>query len=331
MPYEKELSTAIEAVALACRLCANVQHSLVADDTIEKADRSPVTIADYGSQAVVNLILGKVFPDDSFVCEEDSGQLRRPEARAVAARVCDHVSSILGDARESTILDAIDLGTGDCDFTQRYWALDPIDGTKGFLRGDQYAVALGLVVEGEVVLGVLGCPNLPLNVSEPCEGSGCLFVAVKGEGARVRSATAGKEREIRVDTVASPEHAVFCESVESAHTSHVRSARIAELLGVTAHPYRIDSQCKYGAVARGDASIYLRLPSKKGYIEKIWDHAAGSIIVREAGGTVTDIEGKPLDFTLGRELVGNTGIIATNGLLHDAFLSAIGKTEQSIE
>jgi 3'(2'), 5'-bisphosphate nucleotidase len=58
----------------------------------------------------------------------------------------------------------------------RYWTLDPIDGTKGFLRGDQYAIALALVEHGEVVLGVLGCPNLP----NPDGSRGAIFAAGDG-------------------------------------------------------------------------------------------------------------------------------------------------------
>ena len=85
----------------------------------------------------------------------------------------------------------------------------------------------------------------------------------------------------------------------------------------------MDSQAKYGIVSRGDASIYLRLPTKKSYRENIWDHAAGSIIVEEAGGRVTDIQGKPLDFSAGNKLNNNRGIIATNGKLHDLLLEAV--------
>ena len=80
---------------------------------------------------------------------------------------------------------------------------------------------------------------------------------------------------------------------------------------------RIDSQCKYGAVARGEASIYLRLPTSESYREKIWDHAAGWMVVNAAGGRVTDARGQNLDFSLGRTLDQNRGIIATNGHLHD--------------
>ena len=116
----------------------------------------------------------------------------------------------------------------------------------------------------------------------------------------------------------------FCESVESAHSDQDHSAKIAALLGITAEPFRIDSQCKYAAVAEGDASIYLRLPTKKDYREKIWDHAAGKLVVEEAGGRVTDAEGKALDFRHGRTLDANRGVVATSGgALHDLVIDAI--------
>jgi 3'(2'), 5'-bisphosphate nucleotidase len=65
----------------------------------------------------------------------------------------------------------------------RFWTLDPIDGTKGFLRGEQYAVCLALIENGEVQLAIQGCPNLPRNIHDPCSIRGSLFVAVKGQGA----------------------------------------------------------------------------------------------------------------------------------------------------
>ncbi len=84
----------------------------------------------------------------------------------------------------------------------------------------------------------------------------------------------------------------------------------------------MDSQVKYAAVARGDAQIYLRLPIA-GYIENIWDHAAGAIIVEQAGGRVTDMDGRTLDFSCGRKLERNRGIIATRGTDHAAVLAAL--------
>ena len=223
------------------------------------------------------------------------------------------------------VLDLIDYGTYEGGADGRHWTLDPIDGTKGFLRLDQYAVALALIEEGEVVLGVLGCPNLPLDATRPDGAMGCLFIAVRGEGAVMRPLDGGDETPIRVTDIEESCEANFCESVESAHSSQSDSARVAELLGITAPPFRIDSQCKYAAVGRGDASIYLRLPTRKDYEEKIWDHAAGAIVIREAGGRVSDVRGRDLDFSLGRTLRDNTGVIVSNGILHERVLRAVGE------
>jgi len=322
MNYENELKTAIYAVNKSCGLCANIQHALVEEDTLNKSDRSPVTIADFGSQAVVNLILGNKFPNDDYVCEEDSNQLRKDESATLRNKVHSNVTKIFPNVSEEEMLNAIDLGSCDCDFKGRYWTLDPIDGTKGFLRGDQYAIALGLVVTGNVVLGVLGCPNMFFDN----ENKGVIYYAVKNSGAYALSIKTGEKKEINVDTISSPDKAVFCESVESAHTAQGQSAEIAKLLNVSSKPHRIDSQCKYAAVAGGDASVYLRLPTREFYQEKIWDHAAGMVIVEEAGGKVTDITGKALDFSRGYQLTENSGVVATNGALHEIFIEAIERT-----
>jgi 3'(2'), 5'-bisphosphate nucleotidase len=151
-----------------------------------------------------------------------------------------------------------------------HWALDPIDGTKGFLRGGQYAVCLALIVNGEVQLGVMGCPNLPVDAKQPNGPKGSLFIAVKGEGAFQRSFTDSNETPIKFSDIKTTQEATFCESVESGHSSHSDSAKIAELLGITREPVRMDSQAKYCSISRGDGDIYLRLPVSETYVEKIW-------------------------------------------------------------
>jgi 3'(2'), 5'-bisphosphate nucleotidase len=102
---------------------------------------------------------------------------------------------------------------------------------------------------------------------------------------------------------------------------------VAKLLGVATPPFRIDSQCKYAAIARGDSSIYLRMPTRADYEEKIWDHAAGWMVVTEAGGRVSDVAGRPLDFSIGRTLRNNKGVVATNGKLHDRVVAAVGRVQ----
>jgi 3'(2'), 5'-bisphosphate nucleotidase len=69
--------------------------------------------------------------------------------------------------------------------------------------------------------------------------------------------------------------------------------------------------------------VRLISPRRPDYREKIWDQAAGSIVITEAGGRITDLDGQPLDFSQGRTLAANRGILATNGHLHDALLAGL--------
>jgi 3'(2'), 5'-bisphosphate nucleotidase len=259
------------------------------------------------------------------VGEEHSAELRVEGAEGLRAAVVRHVASVVPEAASAdAVLGWIDHGGWTPDGTRStFWTLDPIDGTKGFLRGEQYAIALALIVDGKITLGVLGCPNLSTEASGG--PGGLLMAARRGHGCRMldmdERASAG--RLVKVSPVSVVSQARFCESVESGHSDQEASARIAATLGITAEPYRIDSQCKYAAVARGDASIYLRLPTRPDYRETIWDHAAGVVVVEEAGGTVTDVFGRPLDFTRGRRLEANQGIIATNGRFHERVVAAV--------
>ena len=317
--FSLELKLAIDAVRSASRVCRAVQARLVSAETLEKKDKSPVTVADFASQAIICQRLQAALPVDLVVGEEDSAELREEGQEALRAAIALEVGREVDEAvSEDTVLGWIDRGSAQAD-THRYWTLDPIDGTKGFLRGEQYAVALALIENRRVVLGVLGCPNL-----EGAAGAGLLFSAVQGGGAYEHALDGdGDGGRIRVAPISKPSEARFCESVESAHSDQSESAQIADRLGITGEPFRIDSQCKYAAVARGDASIYLRMPTRADYREKIWDHAAGKLVVEEAGGRVTDVFGNDLDFTHGRTLEENRGIVATSGAIHDEVIAAV--------
>ena len=328
--YSKELAVAIAAVAQAAKVCKHVQANLVTADTLEKRDKSPVTVADFASQAVVCAALADAFPDDAVVGEEAADALRTEDQKVLRDAVVSHVRSAMSNtenqvcANEETILSWIDRGNAD-GTTKRFWTLDPIDGTKGFLRGQQYAVALALIENGQVVLGVLGCPNLP---GPTGSGNGLIMSAVTGQSTAIQSTSDGKNQnasQVQPCNIADTKGARFCESVESGHSDQDASVQIAKKLGITTESVRMDSQCKYAVVARGDASIYLRLPTHADYQEKIWDHAAGMIVVQEAGGTVTDISGKTLDFTQGQTLAKNHGIIATTGNIHQQVLTAVSE------
>lgn len=310
---------AINAVLKAMRLCEQVQAEMVSTDAIQKVDRSPVTVADFGSQALICKAIGDAFSDDPIVAEESAQALR--ENPTLLERVTSYVNCFAKETVSAeTVCAWIDRGSGEVG--QRFWTLDPIDGTKGFLRRDQYVIALAYIVDGVVRLGVLGCPNLPYLLKDAdTEQRGCLFVAAYGEGTQLYTNTGDFLEQVHV----SEEVHCFAESVESTHGDSDAHSKIAEALGITESPVRMDSQAKYGIVSRGEASLYIRLPNPAypDYRECIWDHAAGMIVVQEAGGTVTDANGAPLNFLTGKRMHENRGIVATNGKLHQRVLKAL--------
>ena len=326
-PYQDELDLAVQAVRQAAGLCCAVQ-SQIAPDVLEKKDRSPVTVADFGSQALVCRALAEALPKDPVIAEEDAAALRSPDQQPLLDQVVGHVREATGQVTADQVCGWIDHG-GASEYCDRYWTLDPIDGTKGFLRKEQYAVALGLVIDGQVTVAALAAPNLTVSADD--NGPiGAIFTAVRGSGACVQPLDDdGSALPIHVSDTSDSAAARFCESVEAAHSAHGHAAAIAEQLRITAPPVRLDSQAKYAIVARGQADIYMRLPTRADYVEKIWDHAAGSLIVTEAGGCVTDMTGKALEFTHGSKLHANRGFIVTNSKLHDAVLNALKRTNPS--
>ncbi len=321
--YRQELEVALQAVSEAARVCRSVQ-SKIAPNSMEKADRSPVTIADYASQAIVARLLSQAFPHDPIIGEEDAGELRLPEQTAFRQAIHEELRGAGIVADDEQLFAWIDHCSAKT-YCDRFWTLDPIDGTKGFLRKEQYAISLALIVQGQIVVAAVGCPNLGASA----EGNGgveagLLFSAIRGQGAEVRTIwQSGSAQPVHVSTESDTRKMRFCESVESGHSSHGHSAQVAELLGITHQPARLDSQAKYCVVARGEADIYLRLPTRAGYREKIWDHAGGVLVIEEAGGTVTDVQGRPLEFTHGAELTENRGVVVTNGQVHDSVIQAL--------
>ncbi len=324
---QDRLTIAIAAVAAACRVTRHVQNRQQPIERHSKDDMSPVTVADYAAQAVIARHLVDAFGTLTLVGEEDASTLREAGHAALREAVAAAARVVWADAGSADVLDAIDRGNHDAS-GESYWTLDPIDGTKGFLRGGQYAVSLALIEKGQVVLGVLGCPNLSADYARSFDcpdPRGCLFYATRGGGSwsvpadrphtAARRLDASREQDISAMRV--------CESVEAAQSRIDDTGRIVEYLAARGTPARLDSQCKYAVVARGQAEAYLRLPTRRDYVEKIWDHAAGMIIAEEAGAIVTDVLGRPLDFSKGSGLTANRGVICASRAFHGRIRQAI--------
>lgn len=319
--YPQEAAFAARVVSQAAALCHRIESEMVVAG-IEKEDRSPVTVADFSAQALAASLLAERFPGDPLVAEERSDLLRAKNPDALAG-VMGYVRTVIPDAEPEQVFDWIDLGAGRP--ADRFWTLDPIDGTAGFLRHDQWVVALALIESGQVVLGALACPHLDINLQPTDVGPGIVVLAELGSGTWASEAGEEDYRRLHVSTRHDPAEARLMGSVEPGHTDMAMMARVRTRLAIHTPVVKMDSQAKFAAVAGGQADLILRLlsPDRPGYKEKIWDQAAGSLIVREAGGTVTDLRGQPLDFSTGSRLTANTGVLVSNGALHAAALAAL--------
>ena len=316
-----ERQIAISAVLKAIPLCQQVETDMIKSDAVEKEDGTPVTVADFGAQALICQAIGEAFPQDAIVAEEDSQKLR--ENPQLMPRVTEYVNRFTeGSLSTQTVCDLIDRGGGEAG--KRFWTLDPIDGTKEFLgrgRSSAYSIALALIVDGEVTLGVLGCPNLRQKWDDQQSQRGYLFVAERGKGAWMRPLDGELWERIHVSQTT---HRLV-DTVVSSHSDTEVHEQIAQQMGLIEKPIKIIGQAKHGVLARGEASVYINLlkPGKECYCETIWDYAAGTIVVEEAGGVVTDADGHPLDFSQGKELPSGCGILATNGVLHPQLLECV--------
>jgi 3'(2'), 5'-bisphosphate nucleotidase len=314
---------AVETVKAAAGMLKMI-HQSMDWGTMQKSDRTPVTVADFSVQAMVGRLFEQSLRDDILVAEEKSDTLKRSEHAHTRSMVLEQIRSLLPEVTVEQIYAWIDRGKGKP--TRRFWTLDPLDGTKGFLRSGQFAVSLGLVEDGQVKLGVIGCPVLGDDLLPGASPAGELFLALQGQGSW-RFALDGQEEgtSISVSETGEPEKIQLLQSYASEHTDVLTIDRLMGMWKTTCEPLRIDSQVKFGLLASGRGDLLLRLlsPQQPDYREKIWDIAPGCLLVQEAGGMMTDLDGKPLDFTTGREMKNNRGIVATNGYLHEFTLQSL--------
>jgi 3'(2'), 5'-bisphosphate nucleotidase len=314
-----DLTPIIEAVRLSAKLALEVQQRHIVRS--EKTGAEPVTIADYGAQAIICRAIQKHFPDDGVMAEESGSEFLRVVEADQRAYIVSLVSDILGEAiTESHLVAWLDHAHLDktVDEPHRVWVIDPIDGTKGFLAQRHYVNAVGLMEGRKPIAGVLAAP------AYPTIAGGNLLYAVEGVAYAESLIPNNDKRVIRVSDRVDVATLRALESVEKGHAGLARLARVREIMGMTpTQVEQADSMEKYGRIAAGDADLYLRLPRLgDGRPHNIWDHAPGTVIVEAAGGKITDVDGSPIDYSRGTTL-NNYGVIATNGKIHDLALSAV--------
>ena len=310
------MAAILAAVRDAAKLCRLAQEHFLSANTKSAGDHSePVTIADYGSQAIICRALQQHYPDDAVVAEESGEQFTQLVSAEQRAQILRLLSQVLRqEVSEADLVAWLDFGADRS--AARTWVIDPIDGTKGFLAQRHYAIACGLLLEGQVTEGIVAAPGYN-------HGEGALFYTRAGSTYRAPLA-AGDGTRVTVSSRSRAADIIAVQSYERAHASKSRMARARELAGLNnIRILELDSMEKYALVACGDADLYLRLPrASSDYAHKIWDHVAGVALVQSAGGTVTDLDGTPLDFSQG-EALPNPGMIISNGAHHGRVVEAV--------
>lgn len=342
--YEHELRIAELAVQKAVMVTRRVLD-LVERGELAKGNKTPVSLADFAAQALLVAAIHHSFPHDTIVGEEDTSLLQKnPE---LVERVWQLVASTRLDddecekllpspASADDMLRCIELGgTAYSAPTGRVWMIDPVDGTKGFLNGGQYVVCATLLVDGAEKVAVFGCPHVDIDAGAMAEadaktdGTGYLVSAVKGHGAFLRPLSTGVLTPRRRIEQRAPIEDLgrlrFCENVHTTSPQFAGRDRIAAALGAatTWAPMHVYStQLRYLTLALGVADVVLRTPLPGDAPPHIWDHAGGVMVFEEAGGKVTDLNGRDLVFTAGRDLTENFGLVACPASIHAQVMEA---------
>ena len=260
----RELEIACDLARRAGLLALGMQSAGLA--VVRKAGDEPVTEADRQASLLIVEGLRAAFPDDAILSEEAADDRTR--------------------------------------FTrERVWMIDPIDGTKDFIRGeDGYSTMIGLLVGDAPAVGVVYQPR-----------GDRLYFAARGQGCIVQT---GQERRVcRVSTVARTEDLRMVAS-----KSHRDDAitKVRDVLGISDELNVGSVGLKLGLIARGERDLYV---SPKGH-SKRWDTLGPEVLLHEAGGRLTTARGLPIDYRA-EELRNVDGLIASNGLLHDAIVEKV--------
>ncbi len=322
-----DIATALTAARAAARAVEALgdPQLFATGSVIDKGVAGPATVADIASQVAATIVLRSALGNTVRIVAEESleevdalgGDALFALAAAAVGKAgipCD-----IATAREALAASADNGGLG------TFWAIDPLDGTKGYLRGGQFAIAIALVTDGRPVAGVLGLPRLAAignGTNAVSGGAGVLVAALVGRGAVQTMIDRWEPSRISAHQWSKGDPLRLAGSVERGHSASDSLESCAAALGVI-EPVRVDSQAKYALVARGDADAYLRLSPTPDYRECIWDHAAGALVAVEAGCVVTDSRGVPMDFSTGRRLTQSQGVICAPPRLHEELVAAL--------
>jgi 3'(2'), 5'-bisphosphate nucleotidase len=270
--FERELGVAVELARRAGEAALGYYGKPLRVEHKEEFDE-PVTQADRAANELIVRALRESFPEDGILAEESVDTDRR-------------------------------LGR------RRVWMIDPVDGTKGFIAGTgDFAVQIGLAVEGRAALGVLYAPATDV-----------LYWAARGHGAWVLRPTSEADASLKAERLGVTAETELGRMRLAESRSH-RGSRMESLvraLGVRAEVKSHSVGIKVGLLVERQADLYIHLSPKT----KQWDTCAPEAVLAEAGGRMTDLWGGPLRYNT-PDVLNRNGLVASNGAAHDAVLARL--------
>lgn len=349
-PYRRQLEVAIAAAQTAAqisRVALSAAHQAGGGSfDLVKDDLSPVTVADFAIQAFLARTLGDAFPDAGFMGEESADELRRDpklaaRVLAVIAQCAGGDDSLFRDVGDlCAVIDSCTALDPSAAGARSIWVVDPIDGTKTFIRGEQYAINIALLESGNQILSVVACPLLSIDATAPVTdasidltGRGCILYAVRGHGAYVRpllgeepgEVQTGRKLELYAERLTSLRdlRCVTCWALLDSGLGEVHQA-VAEQLRV---PFPgcdlLGWVPRWVVLALGHANMTVWVYKRRYRYAKIWDHAGAMLLFEEVGGVVTDVHGRRIDLSSGRKLGANFGFVAAPRHLHHLVLETV--------
>lgn len=269
-----------------------------------KSDSSPVTIADYASQIFIISNIKKQYPDDEIIAEEENIENINQEEENIIKQCFDDLS--LGELED---LKEIIKYRGD--ISNRQWTIDPIDGTAGYQEKLTYAIGVGFMFESIPKISAIAIPNYS-------QGSLALFSAEQSHGTQV---SFGGEafKSVKISQLEDLKEVRLCHSL---HYDKPWVLEFAKKIGIK-NFIQIDSMAKFCMIADGSADLYIKPLDIRNSFS--WDFMPGDLVVREAGGHITDLNGLSLKFKKNKCLWTAPGIFASNHVLHKKILESYQK------
>lgn len=240
-----------------------------------KDDRSPVTVADLLHQSQFQHMIRDHFPGDGLVAEESPAMQEQTLAEATEAS-----ERYYGRPLRAEVVELPEYGE------EVTWMIDPIDGTKGYLAGRYYAIAVGFFRGGTPVFGAMAVPHAPR--ANPTRIDNALAFAIAGQGAWIGTITgSGVPAFEKLETQREGFQRPYRVAVSLEHGGGVEKL----MQGGEIEVVKLDSQAKYLAVAANEIDAYMRKTRGDGGTDVTWDHMPGVLIATESGASVCMFDG----------------------------------------